>query len=352
MAGTTNFLPWNPSAINQETDAQYLVDTQRTGGSPVDAEFPSATANKLFYQLATFIAAFCQALANKNYSTSDADISVLTSVLSNILTNNDLRAPLQVQGFSPTPAFNLGSFLSFQMTLSGNVTSSTVSGVQPGFTVVFCFIQDATGGRTVSYPAGTIGAIQPDPTPNSVSFIAFQADSSGVLRAVTPLMSNNGIFTTNINGTSLTLSGAIIAASAAISGLFTVNELTFSTPPAAGSVMMGDGTKIVPKQLSIADVTGSRSFSSNFQNTSGYEMDVYINGQNTAGVGTGGLLTGFAGPSSGSQVSRTVNGITNSGGKCGVYLHVPAGWWYSATFVPQGGSPTLSLFSWHEGTYA
>jgi len=105
MPASTNFQQWNPTASNQESDAAYLADAQRTGGAS-SGEFPSPTANKLFYQSSTFVAALCQMLAAKGYSTSDADISVLAAVLANLITNADL-ARLSIQA---TRTNMLGSY--------------------------------------------------------------------------------------------------------------------------------------------------------------------------------------------------------------------------------------------------
>jgi hypothetical protein len=194
---TTNFLVFNPSVVNQETDAEYAADSQRSGGYGVDNIVPSPLLNKATHQPTTFCAAFGQMMAAKGYSTSDADVSVLAAVLANIITEADLLSNLVSLSFSPTPTFNAAAANGFQMTLTGNITSSTISGVLPGQVVGFFFAQDATGGRTVSWPASFIAAIQPDPAPSSVSLILFKADLSGNLRAAGPLVSNNGIFATN-----------------------------------------------------------------------------------------------------------------------------------------------------------
>jgi hypothetical protein len=99
---TTNFSQWNPAATNQEDDASYQADTQRTGGAPSGSVFPSATANKLFYQPSTFVRAFCLSLSGKGYNTSDgttpfvadtssnAAVTALEAVLNNVLTGADL----------------------------------------------------------------------------------------------------------------------------------------------------------------------------------------------------------------------------------------------------------------------
>jgi len=88
MAAPTNFLQWNPSQINQESDAEYLSETQRTGGA-VTGIFPSELANKMFYQVTTFVAALATALVNKGYEMQDVDLSALITAMANILTKAD-----------------------------------------------------------------------------------------------------------------------------------------------------------------------------------------------------------------------------------------------------------------------
>lgn len=87
---STNFLQWNPGAANQENDAVYAADGQRTGGATLNAPFPSALANKLFYQVTTMVAALANALVVKGYSPQDANLTALQTVLGNLITTQDL----------------------------------------------------------------------------------------------------------------------------------------------------------------------------------------------------------------------------------------------------------------------
>jgi hypothetical protein len=223
---STNFLQWNPAAVNQENDAAYAADPQRAGGAVDNSPLPSLVGNKVFYQVTTFVAAFGQMMANKGYSTSDADIAVLTAVLANIVTDADQLAKLVTLGYSPTPVFNLAAATGFQMTLTGPVTSSSTTGTpQPGQLYAFLFIQDATGGRTVAPPANVFGFVQPDLAPNAVSIQIFIADAAGGLRAAGPVVSNNGTFT----------------------GALTAGSLTLSSPGTAGQVLTNVGGIFVPQ---------------------------------------------------------------------------------------------------------
>ena len=191
---TTNFVQFNPGAANQETDAQYLADAQRLAGYGTDQIVPSPLLNKATYQPTTFCAAFGQMLAAKGFTNSDASVSALAAVLANILTTADLLPDLISVAYSPTPSFNAAASNGFQMTLSGNISSSSCPGITAGQLLAFYFVQDSAGSRTVNWPTGFTGTVQPDPAPNSVSVILFRADIGGTARAVSPLISNNGVF--------------------------------------------------------------------------------------------------------------------------------------------------------------
>lgn len=95
MAGTTNFQQWNPGIENQQTDAEYTADTQRSGGA-VAGVFPSTTANKLFFQLSSMVTALATMMANKGYTVEDGsagtsghNFAALVAVLTNLVTAVD-----------------------------------------------------------------------------------------------------------------------------------------------------------------------------------------------------------------------------------------------------------------------
>jgi hypothetical protein len=92
----TDFLQWNPNANNQETDAAYAADAQRSGGAADPSVFASTLANKAFFQWSIFIKALAESLAAKGYSLSDGAtvpgtaLANLQTVMANILTEADL----------------------------------------------------------------------------------------------------------------------------------------------------------------------------------------------------------------------------------------------------------------------
>lgn len=221
---TSNFQQWNPAAVNQESDAAYTADSLRTGGAPVDGLLPSPTFNKFAYQASTFIAAFGMMMVAKGYTVDDASLPVLAAVLGNLVTDNETLPAIVSVAYSPTPAFNAAAANGFQMTLNGNITASTITGVSPGQLVAFYFAQDSVGGRTVVFPSGVDGGLQPDPTPSTTSLQIFRASLSGNLIAATPVVSFNGTFMGPVKMASLTL----------------------NTPGAAGQVLANVGGLFVP----------------------------------------------------------------------------------------------------------
>jgi len=59
--------------------------------------------------------------------------------------------------FSATPIFDASTAATFKLTLTGNVTSSTLSGAVAGEPLAFLVCQDATGGRTFVPPTNVLG---------------------------------------------------------------------------------------------------------------------------------------------------------------------------------------------------
>jgi hypothetical protein len=89
--------------------------------------------------------------------------------------------------FSATPTFNAGlaAMPTFTMTLTGNVTSSSVTNLSAGQIITFIITQDGTGGRTFAFPANTRGASPIAPDANLVSVQSFVYDGAK-LRATGP----------------------------------------------------------------------------------------------------------------------------------------------------------------------
>jgi hypothetical protein len=69
-----------------------------------------------------------------------------------------LYTDVNVVTFSATPTFDASLGNTQKITLTGNVTSSTLSNAVAGQTINFIVCQDATGGRTFVWPANFLNA--------------------------------------------------------------------------------------------------------------------------------------------------------------------------------------------------
>ena len=321
---STNFIQWNSAALNQETDAEYLADAQRIGGVTTGSLAPSATMNKFYYQASTFIAAFGQMLATKGYSNSDASLPTLAAVLANVLTEADMGAQIVSVPYSPTPAFNAAGNNGFQMTLTGNITASTISGVSPGQLLAFYFVQDSVGGRTVSWPSSFVGALQPDAAASSVSVMLFRADLSGTVRAVSPLISNNYLFgVTPLLGDSSKKIATTEFVSSSISALqlqcIRTNKIgTYS----AGITYTNNSGAAVFEEVTMVGIMDGSSGSDHWLKST---------------------INGVAGPSS---------SFTNStSGYAYVGFWVPNGGTFSVTITDHSGGGPSTIYSWSEVSF-
>lgn len=181
MAGSTNFLQHNPSAANQESDLVYIAESIRTGGLGIDEIVPSNWLNKILYQATTGMTAFTQAMANKGYVLSDANVSTLTGVFSNVLTNADLKALLVNTSFSPAAHFDASKSNGFQMILTANANTCSIGGWAPGQIITFIIVQDATGGRSFTIPGVNQWQGLNNLAPNAVNVIQIIGKADGSL---------------------------------------------------------------------------------------------------------------------------------------------------------------------------
>jgi len=197
---TSNFLQWNPTAANQESDSTYLADSQRVGGATDPSIFDAALANKLFYQLSTGMTALMQMMAYKGFPVSDASLGTLAAQLANILTTADLRgyAGLQTVPYASSVVLNAGQYLNWQVALNGN-TSITVAGALPGDLLTVIFVNDSTGGHTVSWSAPFVNGAQPGAAGGATSICTFKVRLDGSVVPSGPVMMLGGVVNTAID---------------------------------------------------------------------------------------------------------------------------------------------------------
>lgn len=91
--------------------------------------------------------------------------------------------------FSATPALTgtsaLAPVITFEMTLTGNVTAPILSSIPKGAIVVLKLIEDAVGGRTFAYPSNIKGFQSLITTPNAINVQAGIFDGTN-LTAIGP----------------------------------------------------------------------------------------------------------------------------------------------------------------------
>jgi hypothetical protein len=185
---TTNFVEFNPTQSNQQSDATYDSNALTTGGIQTNNILPSAWLNKIYRQANAFVTAFALMLKNKGYSTSDVNVGTLASVLNNILTQADLRTPMQNIAFTPSISFSATVADGFHVpSMTGNITAIGIFGFSFGQEITLAFTQDGTGGRTVAFPSYVLSPGTVDPTPNATSMQKFKALADLKLHPLGPM---------------------------------------------------------------------------------------------------------------------------------------------------------------------
>jgi len=131
-------------------------------------------------------------------------------------------------------ALDLSSPAGFRVALNQNVTALTFAGVPSGRVVVFTitWVQDATGGRSVAFPAsvkadGGGAPVQPVAGANAVTVQSFYTDDGGV----TVWQASAGVASSDVGFTILYPNGG----SAATPANASVNSRYISTNPFADS---------------------------------------------------------------------------------------------------------------------
>lgn len=184
---TTNLQQWNPNQNNQETDAQYAADSQRTGGAANPSLFASVLSNKLFYQTTTYLLALFQSFANKGFTTSDASLAALTAQCAHFVTTADLRGDMQAVPYSPTLTLDCSKYNGFEITLTGNVSLTLANG-SFGQRLVMALVQDSVGGHTATWPSNVIspGALSGTAGATNVQEFVYRSDNN--FHPITPVV--------------------------------------------------------------------------------------------------------------------------------------------------------------------
>lgn len=220
------------------------------------------------------------------------------SVAQNIGYQNNV----QVVTFSATPTFNASQAGTFVMTLTGNVTSSTLASPTVGEDVLFILSQDGTGSRTFVWPSNVVGAPTIKSAASSVTTFYCQYDGTNC----------NSVG--NNLGTPTLLGRTVFPASVAAASSFNIPTGVVPTTPAVGDWWVP--AQVVP---SFAEVSGS---------TIGVAGTLFSLNAVQAASATGGTVTG--------STQSITAGLTNVVGKT-VEIE---GWGLNTNVT---GTPTVAL---------
>lgn len=140
--------------------------------------------------------------------------------------------------YSATPTFTCSGtgVQGFAITLTGNVTSSTIASCAAGQTVAFRIIQDSTGGRSFAWPANNVGAATISSTQNST-----------LSTALNQTFTYDGTNLTNASGANITGgTGSLITLQGSTSGATTMQAAAVASGalslPAATDTLVGRAT--------------------------------------------------------------------------------------------------------------
>lgn len=114
--------------------------------------------------------------------------STLLSSLQTAIKKTSMAGIVVVVPFSATPVFDASQGSKFEITLTGNVTSSTLINLTAGQSLTFTIIEDATGGRTF-VPPGNLPLDAINTAINGTSIQKFEVASDGsTVRVSGPMM--------------------------------------------------------------------------------------------------------------------------------------------------------------------
>jgi hypothetical protein len=192
---------------------------------------------------------------------------------------------LTTVAFSATPTFDASTAASFKLTLTGNVTSSTLSNAVAGEPISFELCQDATGGRTFVPPANVLNMGTIVSTANACSTQEFWFDGSNAVSSG-PMQSSGG---------------SIIPGTLSVTGTSTLGNVNLG----AGNLLGVSSIRQVSPTIAfnISDNLGASHF---FISNSSPYLNTFVQGNGTGSV--------FLGAADKAFVADTTGTITTAGG--------------------------------------
>lgn len=135
------------------------------------------TANTTQNLASVFVAGFADAITGGlNYDTGSTTTTAPGGYYG--IAAPGLVTSFNTMGFSATPTFDFSKGGTEKITLSANVTSSTIANATAGQRITFMVCQNATGGFTFTWPTNVKGASAMGTTANTCSTQTFVFDGS------------------------------------------------------------------------------------------------------------------------------------------------------------------------------
>lgn len=191
---------------------------------------------------------------------------------------------LTTVAFSATPTFDASTAASFKLTLTGNVTSSTLSNAVAGEPISFEICQDGTGGRTFVPPPNVLNMGTIVSTTSACSTQEFWFDGSNAVSSG-PMQSSGG---------------SIIPGTLSVAGTSTLANVNMG---AANTLTTGNIRAIPLTFFNVLDANGLSHFG--ISNSAPY-VNTFVQGN-----GSGNVFLGSAGKS---FVADTTGNMTTAGG--------------------------------------
>lgn len=180
LAVTLNSVDYKLKVVWNEQNQSWVMDIQDSAGNAIASGLPLVTANDLLEQL-TYLGIGGKMLVQTDFNTMAVPTFANLGTTGHLyfVSNPAAIIPVVTQStppstpstsgrpflfniipFSATPAFvgAPNTDMTFQITLAGNVTASTLSGLTAGAHVTFIIIQDSAGSRLFTWPANVMNA--------------------------------------------------------------------------------------------------------------------------------------------------------------------------------------------------
>jgi hypothetical protein len=192
---------------------------------------------------------------------------------------------LTTVAFSATPIFDASTAASFKLTLTGNVTSSTLTNAVAGEPISFEVCQDATGGRTFVPPTNVLNMGTIVSTANACSTQEFWFDGSNAVSSG-PMQSSGG---------------SIIPGTLSVAGTSTLGNVNLGA-----SNTLGVSTIKQTPSTSFFNIVDANGISHFFISSSAPYTNTFVQGNGSGGV--------FLGSGVKTNVADTTGMITTAGG--------------------------------------